>query len=184
MPTEKPSRLDRQLQLKLLQLMRDYYPSAWRQVPTDIAANDEDFFFNIIYLEEHGLCKTNITKSGKGQFVWGNATITAKGIDFLEDDGGLSAILGVVTVKLEADTVKRLIEAKIDEAELPADEKIKWKSLSAVSPRRPSELRHRIWFNRPSSRTKHHRNASWITLRPTKIAWRGAIAGGIQRNIT
>jgi hypothetical protein len=122
------SRLDRQLQFKLLELMRDCYPSPLHRVPQDIRKLDEDFFFNILYLEEHHLCVTEIQQSLDGHFSWGGAKITAKGIDFLEDDGGLSAILGVVTVRLEADTVKRLIEAKIDEAELPADEKIKWKS--------------------------------------------------------
>tara|TARA_B100001250_G_scaffold196414_1_gene168724 strand:- start:315 stop:608 length:294 start_codon:yes stop_codon:yes gene_type:complete len=43
--------------------------------------------------------------------------ITAKGIDFIEEDGGLSAILGVVTVRLHADTVRDLLLAQIEEAD-------------------------------------------------------------------
>jgi hypothetical protein len=39
------------------------------------------------------------------------------------DDGGLSAILGVVTVKLHADTVRDLIAAKIEAAPIPSEEK-------------------------------------------------------------
>ena len=51
------------------------------------------------------------------------ASITAAGLDFLADDGGLSAILGVVTVKLHADTIRDLIGAKIDAAAIPAEQK-------------------------------------------------------------
>jgi len=127
MPIEKPSRLDRQLQLKLLELMRDCYPSIWHDVPDEICNGENEFFFNIKYLEEHGLCVIEAPESLDGHFSWGSGKITAMGIDFLEDDGGLSAILGVVTVKLEADTVRRLLREKIDETELPADEKTKWK---------------------------------------------------------
>src|SRR5439155_24424734 len=53
----------------------------------------------------------------------GPATITAAGLDFLADDGGLSAILGVVTVKLHADTIRDLIAAKIEAAPIPEAEK-------------------------------------------------------------
>ncbi|UQI38830.1 hypothetical protein [Vreelandella venusta] len=53
-----------------------------------------------------------------------NGVITARGIDFLEDDGGLSAILGTVTVKLHADTIRDLIDAKITESNtIPEQEK-------------------------------------------------------------
>ena len=44
-------------------------------------------------------------------------------MDFLADDGGLSAILGVVTIKLHDDTIKSLIESKILESDLPEPEK-------------------------------------------------------------
>lgn len=49
--------------------------------------------------------------------------ITARGMDFLADDGGLSAILGVVTVKLHEETLKELIGQKISESDLTAPEK-------------------------------------------------------------
>ncbi|MBC8718828.1 hypothetical protein [Ochrobactrum sp. Marseille-Q0166] len=42
--------------------------------------------------------------------------ITAKGLDFLQDDGGLSAILGVVTVKLHEDTIKELLIKKVEQS--------------------------------------------------------------------
>jgi hypothetical protein len=46
-------------------------------------------------------------------------------MDFLADDGGLSSILGVVTVKLHEDTLKQLIGQRITESDLPAPEKSK-----------------------------------------------------------
>jgi hypothetical protein len=39
--------------------------------------------------------------------------ITAEGLDFLEDDGGLSAILRTVTVRFDAENLRSLIEQKI-----------------------------------------------------------------------
>ena len=50
--------------------------------------------------------------------IW-NPGITAKGLDFLEDDGGLSAILGAITVKLDPDDLRALIAARIEESDLP-----------------------------------------------------------------
>ncbi len=41
------------------------------------------------------------------------ARITAKSIDLLEDDGGVSAILGVVTAKLHEDTIRNLVLAEV-----------------------------------------------------------------------
>jgi len=49
--------------------------------------------------------------------------ITASGLDFLAEDGGLSAILGVVTIKLHDDTIKELIGLRIQESELPPSDK-------------------------------------------------------------
>ena len=59
------------------------------------------------------------------------STITAAGLDFLEDGGGLSAILGVVTVRLHADTVRALIDAKIEASPIPAEEKSRLRKVLA-----------------------------------------------------
>ncbi|WP_148301429.1 hypothetical protein [Asaia prunellae] len=55
--------------------------------------------------------------------------ITPKGLDFLQDDGGLSAILNVVTVRLEAETLRELVTARIDASSEPAAKKAEAKSL-------------------------------------------------------
>lgn len=49
--------------------------------------------------------------------------ITAKGVDFIRDDGGLSAILSVQTVKLHEDTLKELLSIALQQAKLPEPEK-------------------------------------------------------------
>lgn len=71
-----------------------------------------------------------------GEYPIHSATITARGIDFISDDGGLSAILGVVTVKLHEETIKALLLDKIDQAE--GDETVK-ASLKAKIKAMPSE---------------------------------------------
>ena len=78
---------------------------------------------NLVYLEEHGLADSSITYGVDGHMSSGLPRITAKGMDFLADDGGLSAILGVVTVKLHEDTLKELIGQRIAESDLPTPEK-------------------------------------------------------------
>ena len=48
--------------------------------------------------------------------------ITEKGLDFLKDDGGLTAILGIVTVRFEADTIRTILQIKVNQSDLsPAD---------------------------------------------------------------
>lgn len=80
----------------------------------------DKFIKNIIYLNQHGLIEMEII----GLDIWMlHIQITHKGIDFLQQDGGLSAILGVVTVKLHSDTIQALLSAKIDEAQIPEEEK-------------------------------------------------------------
>lgn len=109
--------LDRDLQRTLLQRMKEVYPS-----PYKVEGQRGEEANNLLYLEEHGLAKCMSGNYG-GTIVVANATITAKGLDFLEDDGGLSAILGVVTVRLHADTIRDLIALRIEESEIEPEQK-------------------------------------------------------------
>mgnify|MGYP001737054235 FL=1 len=129
--------LDRNLQHEFLSelykvypdsITYDYYINAAIAQTSGVIEAEEDASFvlkqsaNLQYLAEHGLVvfndKTRINATVK---------ITAKGIDFLMDDGGLSAILGVVTVKLHSDTIQALLNTKIDQADIPPEEKSKLK---------------------------------------------------------
>jgi len=89
--------------------------------------DDDAFIANLKYLHDHGLCEANLQQSLSGQWFWAGAKITSRGIDHLRTDGGLTAKLGIVTVKLDADTIKALICSQIDEGTESAEEKSKLK---------------------------------------------------------
>lgn len=122
----EPFRLDRALQRRILDCLSAHYPQdafIYDEMPEAghlVAAH-------LVYLEEHGLCESGVQIGIDGHIGTGPARITARGLDFLEDDGGLSAILGVVTIRLEADTLKALINARIDQSDLPVAEKSRLK---------------------------------------------------------
>lgn len=122
--------LKRELQHKILRTLSDCYPMGFdgRYWNLDPGGNHEDLVANLLYLAEHGLLAHGFARySGDWvEEIPGTIRITAKGMDFLEDDGGLSAILGVVTIKFHDDTIKSLIEAKILQSDLPQPEKKRW----------------------------------------------------------
>ncbi|GAA4419878.1 hypothetical protein [Acidovorax lacteus] len=100
--------------------------------PAPVLADDgidfsnSDCIRNLVYLEEHDLLRLFKSELMSGDVVVGSVQATAKGMDFLEEDGGLSAILGVVTVKLHDETIKDLLALKIQESDLPPTEKQRW----------------------------------------------------------
>ncbi|MDN5625390.1 MAG: hypothetical protein L0G96_19815, partial [Acinetobacter sp.] len=50
-------------------------------------------------------------------------TITNKGLDLLADDGGLGAILNVVTVRFETETLRAILATKINQSDLTPENK-------------------------------------------------------------
>lgn len=113
--------LDRNLQLQLLKQLAAAYPE-FDDVCSQRIMGDP-VTVNLWYLEEHGLVE-NI----KAEFIGAPPTVSAskithKGLDFIADDGGLSAILNTVTVKLHNDTLRDLLISKINSADLPEAEK-------------------------------------------------------------
>ncbi len=134
--------INRELQYEILQKMKNNYVNAEQSYTLkDInsSQNKDEILFNLKYLVGHGLLK-NYTFGSFPPIGWINdpapkdtrqerdtpigGEITAKGIDFLENDGGLSAILDTLTVKLHADTIRDLIDAKIVESKsIPEQEK-------------------------------------------------------------
>lgn len=76
-------------------------------------------FENVLYLADHGLVECRYDQPiDDDVFVPYSVRITAKGIDLLEDDGGLSAILGTVTIKFHDDTLRSLLLLKVSEMEI------------------------------------------------------------------
>ncbi len=115
-------RLDRNLQREMLERMEKIYP-----VPLDLHQYQQrseirpaDFVANLVYLKEHELIDMKVLAGSDGPASLGAPRITAKGLDFLADDGGLTAILGVVTVKIHDDTLRQLLANRIDQ--MPGNE--------------------------------------------------------------
>ena len=109
--------LDRNFQRQLLGELRDIYPHAadvrrsWGEQP------DNRLLVNLVYLDEHGLVTLSRSDLLSGEIRLHSVSLTAKGMDFLADDGSLSAILGVVTVKLHDDSIRDLLIKRIEAAE-------------------------------------------------------------------
>lgn len=119
-------KLNRQLQHQVLTQLTEAFPNQpdngflkslreqYGQLETD---------GNLMYLQMHGLIDMEVTYFLAGNYSLHNLRPTEKAFDFLTDDGGLSAVLGVVTVKLHADTIRELLSAKIQMASIPEQQK-------------------------------------------------------------
>jgi hypothetical protein len=127
---------DRVLQKAILTTLRGIYPSSagGHELIGLIGQDERRFNFNLLYLQEHDLCEAQTKQIAQEKWIVARVKITAKGIDFLEDDGGLSAILGVVTVKIHAETIRELIAAKIETSPIPPAEKSALKKALAGLP--------------------------------------------------
>lgn len=118
--------LDRELQRTILYALAESYPTEiedFETVSTEWHENQSIVYANLFYLKEHGLINMEGGTYLEGDFYINTLTASHKGMDFLMDDGGLSAILNVVTVKLHDETIQALLESKINASELPAEQK-------------------------------------------------------------
>lgn len=119
-------KFDRATQREILQILYDAYPEKLTQDEADVLlARFPDYLTstaNLLYLESHELIKSGLHDTGGGYIAIDVPEITHKGIDFIRDDGGLSAILNVQTVKLHDSTIIAL-EDIIRVANLPEEKK-------------------------------------------------------------
>ena len=113
--------LDRTMQHQILKRLEEVYPAAINIWPDE--DEDDTVLPNVYYLREHGLIAIDIFESIGGSWSWGDAQITARGMDFLADDGGLSAVLGTVTVRLHADTLRTMMIAQVEKSSASPEEK-------------------------------------------------------------
>lgn len=93
-------KFDRKLQREILQACVDSYPAAplleqfnLTEVAECAESNIQKLLANINYLCEHGLIKNHSSIILNDHSILTRITATAKGIDFMLNDGGLSAIL-------------------------------------------------------------------------------------------
>ncbi len=119
--------LDRELQRKVLSACAEIYPGFADPDKLAEACGETDkpaFVATLAYLADHGLIACKITHYTSNDPPRANpCAITARGLDFLADDGGLTAILGTVIVKLHADTIRDMLLTRVEAAALPAPEK-------------------------------------------------------------
>lgn len=108
--------LDRIYQKEILEILASSYPASPSPMIKAFGELDSRFSVNIFYLMEHGLVKVGYTEPSPGRFHFISAKITAKGLDFLQDDGGLGAVLGIVTIQLHDETLKQLLIRKIEDS--------------------------------------------------------------------
>ncbi|MBB1161481.1 hypothetical protein [Aquariibacter albus] len=130
--------LDRALQKLILETLASAYPEGEFDLPAAIEAaghprpDDRALLVNTQYLAEHELLESGYQRRGcigDNSFMpMGESVITARGLDFLADDGGLGAILGVVTMRLDSDTLRALLAERVDATDLPAAEKSRIKA--------------------------------------------------------
>jgi hypothetical protein len=123
-------RLNRDLQLRILRALADAHPSGiyFEGGFERTAEEDDDLIIsNVTYLAEHGLLRSGFRSHDlpgyMGHTEVEQTVITAAGMDFLADDGGLGAILGVVTIRLHDDTIRELIAFRIQDSDLPPPDK-------------------------------------------------------------
>ncbi|WP_338332822.1 hypothetical protein [Acetobacter sp. LMG 32666] len=78
---------------------------------------DRDLLFQCLsYLSLHGFIKSRCDRSIDGFWSWGGVELTARGLDYLSDDGGITAEEKTITVKLDGDTIKALLCRAVDSA--------------------------------------------------------------------
>jgi hypothetical protein len=115
--------LDRDLQREILLRLREDYPDVV-EIQQFLDSNEQRVQANLFYLEEHRLILGGAKRNVMGvppQML--TAKITADGLDFLADDGGLGAILNVVTVRVEAETIREMLASGIRSSTAPEHEK-------------------------------------------------------------
>ncbi|MFH7805463.1 hypothetical protein [Acinetobacter sp. BSP-53] len=121
--------MNRNLQQEILIQAAEAYPLAMSDESLEeLRRNfgDEKLVRELKYLEESKLLHHESIIIGiDNNISFGIIKITNKGLDFIQSDGGISAILNVVTVRFESDTLTALIATRINESDLPEDDRNK-----------------------------------------------------------
>ncbi|MFZ6696809.1 hypothetical protein ACO0J1_13665 [Stenotrophomonas acidaminiphila] len=106
---------------RILRMLEEANP---RYVDLEAALKDElpSAKTEVYYLRDHNLLTVEIYETFDGDIL-GGAKITSAGLDFLSEDGGLTAQLGVVTIKLQQDQLQQLIEVHVLRSDLPQTQK-------------------------------------------------------------
>ncbi|MBP6083525.1 MAG: hypothetical protein KA732_19915 [Providencia sp.] len=123
-------KFDRELQFIILNAAIDAYPYPTRlsnfigfETARFDAEEEHKLKVNIAYLIEHGVIETEFGRRHASIPIFEllcSIQATKKGIDFMANDGGLSAILNVTTIKFHHDAIQEianLIEKTVQDPE-------------------------------------------------------------------
>ncbi|WET16999.1 hypothetical protein P2W49_11750 [Yersinia intermedia] len=137
---------NRKLENEILRLAVSCYPAFchWElknlndlkeEYPEICGSNRDQLWAEVNYLREHGLLILDSTCSHNSgiEGIIGYIKTTAKGIDFIQDDGGISAILNVQTIKFHREAVV-VLEDLIAISNMSKDEKERAKSALSELP--------------------------------------------------
>jgi hypothetical protein len=107
--------MDTELQQQILGYLKEHPAPQSAKVWNEFAkavGDEEKLVAHMLYLEEHGLIKSGITRgtNGHNMINSGIMRLTARGRDYISADGGLSAALNTVTVKLHEESLARIAE--------------------------------------------------------------------------
>ena len=127
--------LDYALIRAILQELEEVYPNSL--VPSHLrcaAGADEKKLVKLLYyLEEHGKITMPVHKYLGGGRTLGKLTITKNGIDFLQPDGGLSAL--TTSIRIAPESITAIIDAALAGREASETERdIIRKSLEEAGP--------------------------------------------------
>jgi hypothetical protein len=111
--------LDRAYQRELLEMLATSYPVEYyiRQYLAPLLHDNEAkrrYEANMVYLSEHGLVESGVHYGADRIASYSDPRINNKGMDFLLDDGGLSAILRTITVRVDATQWAELLASRIE----------------------------------------------------------------------
>ncbi|MDT8895456.1 hypothetical protein RSO41_12395 [Halomonas sp. I1] len=121
----------------ILHKAEEAFPEPIDVDPLNSELGDDTVTGAIDYLVDHGLVDVwakRTRMSGIGSYA--EIRINGKGIDLLRDDGGMTARLNVITVRLEADTLRILINQRIDNSDESTHRKLQLREWVSSLPER------------------------------------------------
>lgn len=83
----------------------------------------ETLFRSLSYLGAHGYIQNHCQQMLDNSWTWGGVELTATGLDYLSEDGGLTAEEKIITVKLDEGTIKALMCSAVERSSAPDAEK-------------------------------------------------------------
>ncbi|MDO8768792.1 MAG: hypothetical protein Q7K57_08820 [Burkholderiaceae bacterium] len=136
------------MQKRILLMLAGLFPGGTYALAAelgDASVSESALFANVQYLAGHELVSSGLvldeTSSGAHVLESRLTSITHKGLDFLAEDGGLSAIFGTVTVRLHGDDLRALVAARISGSDALATAE-KRKALDALRELPGESIKH------------------------------------------